>query len=339
MKEKQFIQDLVPNMAVDTVFAVTRKNVRKNKNGGEYCSLSLSDKTGNIEAVMWTEEFKNSGMFGEGDFVRASGQVSEYRGSKQLTLHKITRISDASLYDERDFIKVTSKDTKEMFAQLSAYIEEVENPYIKELLHSFFSDSDFTQKFCTATAAAKNHHAYGGGLLEHTLYVTKISAYLYGLYDNLNKDLLISGSILHDIGKIEEYDMGVAIKMNNTGKLIGHIVIAYHWIEQKIAGISGFPEDIRQRLLHIILSHHGFQEYGSPKEPKILEAFVVYHADHLDADINGFNTIVSESPDEEEWSSYAKNFERSILLKKLDPENNIGKKNEKKKPLPQEGLF
>ncbi len=339
MIKKQFIQDLVPNAAVDTVFVVSRKNIRKKKNGEEYCSLSLSDKTGNMEAIIWTEEFKNSGMFGEGDFIRASGQVSEYRGIKQLTLTKITRITDESHYDVSDFIKVTNKDTKKMFSQLLAYIEEVENDSIRELLGSFFEDGDFVQKFCDATAAAKNHHAYKGGLLEHTLYVTKISAYLYGLYDNLNKDLLISGSILHDIGKIEEYDMGPAIKMNNTGKLIGHIVIAYHWIEQKISLMSDFPEELRQRLLHIILSHHGFQEYGSPKEPKILEAFVVYHADHMDADINGFNTIINESSQEEEWSSYAKNFERSILLKKLKPENNIGKENEKEKPASQDGLF
>jgi 3'-5' exoribonuclease len=339
MIKKQFINDLMPNMEVDTVFAVSRKNIRKKKSGEEYCSLNLSDKTGNIESIMWTAEFKNSGMFGEGDFVRASGQVSEFRGAKQLTINKITRITDESLYDIDDFLKVTSQDTKKMFAELLGYIDEVENTFMRELLGSFFYDDEFAQKFMNATAAAKNHHAYKGGLLEHTLFVTKISAYLYGLYDNLNKDLLISGSMLHDIGKIEEYDMGPVIKMNNTGKLIGHIVIAFNWIEQKISQISDFPDALRQRLLHIILSHHGFLEYGSPKEPKTLEAFVVYHADHLDADINGFNTIISESPEEEEWSSYAKNFERSILLKKIDLENNVGQEKEKKKPIEQDGLF
>jgi 3'-5' exoribonuclease len=339
MIKKQFISDLLPNMTVGTVFVVSRKNIRKKKNGEEYCSISLSDKSGNIESIMWTEEFKNSCMFAEGDFVRISGQISEYRGAKQLTIDKLSRVTDESLYEVNDFIKITSKDTGKMFSELLGYIAEVENDHIRELLGSFFNDSGFAEKFINATAAAKNHHAYSGGLLEHTLYVAKISAYLYGLYDNLNKDLLISGSLLHDIGKIEEYDIGPAIKMNNTGKLIGHIVIAYNWIEQKISKISGFPDDMRQRLLHIILSHHGFQEYGSPKEPKILEAFVVYHADHLDADINGFNTIINESPDEEEWSSYAKNFERSILLKKLDQENNTASTAEKKKPLSQDGLF
>jgi 3'-5' exoribonuclease len=335
MLKKQFINDLVNDMPVDSVFVVSRKNVRQKKNKEEYCTLTLSDKSGNIESVIWTEGYRSSGMFNEGDFVRACGQVSEYRGLKQLTLNKVTKVTDKALIDENDFIKVTKKDIKKMFSDLRGYIDIVQNRYVQELLRSFFYDKTFSEKFCNATAASRNHHAYRGGLLEHTLSVTKISDYLSGLYENMNRDVILCGSMLHDIGKIEEYDVGAAIKMNNTGKLIGHIVIAYNWIEQKISTIESFPEDLRQRLLHVIISHHGFLEYGSPKEPKTIEAFAVYHADHLDADINGFNTIIEESCQDEEWSSYARNFERSVLLKKMDPGND----QESKKPTPQEGLF
>jgi 3'-5' exoribonuclease len=173
------------------------------------------------------------------------------------------------------------------------------------------------------------------------------------IYDNLNRDLLIAGAILHDVGKIKEYSSGVNLKITNRGRLLGHITIGYGWVLEKISSIKGFPSDLADRLLHIILSHHGHLEYGSPKRPKILEAFVVYHADHLDGDIGGFNIILENTSDENDWSEYVRNFERPVYTRRLDlgevnmEEMGPGKKRKdiKKNPgrssedMDQDGLF
>ncbi|MFC2159951.1 3'-5' exoribonuclease YhaM family protein, partial [Actinomycetota bacterium] len=222
--------------------------------------------------------------------------------------------------DLSDYIKSTSKDIDSMFEEILAYIKSLDSKYLKELLSSFMDDKKFAPGYRTSTAAIRYHHAYQGGLLEHSLNVTKICDMTAGIYDNLNRDLLICGAILHDIGKIREYSSGVNMKMTNRGRLLGHITIGYGWVLEKIEQIKGFPKDLADRLLHIILSHHGHLEYGSPKRPKILEAFIVYHADHLDGDIGGFNIIVENTSDENEWSDYARNFERPVFIKQLDLE-------------------
>lgn len=192
---------------------------------------------------------------------------------------------------------------------------------MRELLGIFFNDKDFVDDFCTATAAVQYHHAYRGGLLEHTLFMTKICDFLAGLYENLNRDLLITGAILHDVGKVKEYKTEIITKVTDEGKLLGHITIGYGWVLEKIQKIDDFPEDLKNRLLHIILSHHGYKEFGSPKRPKILEAFVIYHIDHMDADVGGYNILLEENSGEEGWSAFAKNFDGSVMLRRLKVED------------------
>ncbi|MCL5073980.1 MAG: HD domain-containing protein, partial [Actinobacteria bacterium] len=168
-----------------------------------------------------------------------------------------------------------------------------------------------------SSAAVQYHHAYIGGLLDHTLTVTKICEWIAGIYDNLNRDLVVTGAILHDVGKIKEYELDSTIKISDTGRLLGHITIGYGMVQEKIAQMKNFPDDLKDRLLHIILSHHGYKEFGSPKRPKILEAFVVFHVDNMDADIGGFNMILEESGGQADWSVFLKNFDRSVLLREL----------------------
>jgi len=318
MKKEQFLSDLKVGDLVETTFVVSEKQVKKKKNGQDYCTVTMQDKGGTVEGVIWTEVFEESGAFKEGDLVEVKGLLKEYRGARQLIVNSLKKIEKEDGQDLTDYIKSTSKDIDGMFEEILGYIKSLDSKYLKELLDLFVSDKKFVSDYRTSTAAIRYHHAYQGGLLEHSLNVTKICDMLAGIYDNLNRDLLICGAILHDVGKIREYSSGVNLKTTNRGRLLGHITIGYGWVLEKIEQIKGFPKDLADRLLHIILSHHGHLEYGSPKRPKILEAFIVYHADHLDGDIGGFNIIVENTSDENEWSEYARNFERPVFIKQLD---------------------
>ena len=321
--KKQFVSDLKVGAKVESVFIVADKQIRKKKDGGDYCTVTLQDREGNIEGVIWTEVYRNTGSFGRGDFVMVEGNVGGYKGSKQLTITSLKRVEDIRNIDYQDYIKTTRKDIDGMFNEIKGYIAEIKNSYVRKLLDLFFCDEEFVKDFKNSTAAVQYHHAFKGGLLEHTLAVVKICDAAFKIYSNLNYDLLISGAILHDIGKIKEYKTSITTGVTDEGKLLGHITIGYGWILEKIKQIDGFPEELKNRLLHIILSHHGHKEFGSPRRPKIMEAFIVYHADHLDADIGGFSLIMEGNKDGNDWSDYVKNFERSVLLRKLElPDDN-----------------
>ncbi len=316
--KKQFISDLGIGVKVESIFVVASKRIRKKKNGDDYCTVVLQDREGSIEGVLWTEVYLNTEDFAPGDFVFIEGEVKGYKGGKQIVVSSLKKIEDNLDINHPDYIKTSGKDIDKMFEEIREYIARVKNPYLKKLLDLYFNDEKFVQDFKNATAAVQYHHAFRGGLLEHTLAVTGICDAAYRIYQNLNYDLLICGAILHDIGKIREYKTKVTTEVTDEGKLLGHITIGYGWILEKIKQIKDFPRDLRNRLLHIILSHHGHKEFGSPKRPKILEAFIVYHVDHMDADVGGYNIILDESKGGSDWSDYAKNFERSVFLKKLE---------------------
>lgn len=316
--KKQFIADVNLGEIVDSTFIVSARQVKKKKNGEEYCSITFQDKSGTVEAVMWTEVFNSCGDFAEGDLVEVKGILKEYRGARQLIVNALNKLRRDKDTDLSAYIKSTSKDIGKMFEEILDLISGIENKHLKKLLELFMGDEEFAESYKTSTAAVKYHHAYQGGLLEHSLNVAKICDRMTEIYDNVNRDLLIAGSILHDVGKIREYSSGVNLKITNRGRLLGHITMGYGWVLEKINQIKGFPLDLSDRLLHIILSHHGHLEYGSPKRPKILEAFIVYHADHLDGDIGGFNLIMENTSDENDWSDYVRNFERPVYVRQLD---------------------
>jgi 3'-5' exoribonuclease len=319
--KKQFINEFEKGSQVDSIFMVSKKLIKQKKSGQDYCLICLQDKSGSIDGVIWTEAFDKLSnadrSFNEGDFVNIKGEISDYKGSKQLLVNSLQKIENKAEIQYSDFIKTSRRNIDEMYSEMKIFINSIENIYLKKLLDSFFEDRKFREEFCNATAAVQYHHAYKGGLLEHSLNVAKICDKLAEIYENLNRDLLITGAILHDIGKVKEYEVDIVIKITDEGRLLGHITIGYGMVLEKIKGIEAFPEDLKERLLHIILSHHGQKEFGSPKRPKILEAFIVYHVDHLDADVGGFNIILEESGGKTDWSEYARNFERSIMLKEL----------------------
>lgn len=318
IKKNQFVSDLKVGSKVSSVFMAAKKQIKRKKNGDEYCTVIFQDSKGNIDGVLWTETYSNAGGFTEGDFVLVEGEVKEYRGSRQLVVRSIKKVEDKEGLEYSDYIRTTKKNIDEMLSELMKYTARVRNPYLKELIDLFFNDKDFVEDFKNSTAAVKYHHAFKGGLLEHTLSMTKVCDSLARIYNNLNYDLLMCGAVLHDIGKIREYKTVVNTEVTDEGKLLGHITIGYGMVLEKIKQIKGFPDDLANRLLHIVLSHHGYREFGSPKRPKILEAFVVFHVDYLDADIGGYNIIMDGNKSGADWSDYAKNFEGSVFLKELD---------------------
>ncbi len=340
--KNQYVLDLKVGNSVNSTFVVSRKIIKKKKNGDDYCIVTLQDKSGDLPGVMWTNVLNEFGDFEEGDFVEVKGIINRYNQSRQLVIDSLIKIKDESNIEYSDFIKTSKKGIQKMFSELKEIIKSIENPSLKKLLDLFFVDKTFAKNFCNGTAAMRYHHAYRGGLLEHTLSVTKVCDLIAGNYNNINRDLMVAGALLHDIGKIKEYDVGVIISVTDQGKLLGHISMGYSWVLDRIKKIKDFPQELKERLLHIILSHHGYKEYGSPVEPKILEAFVVHHVDYMDADVAGYNLLLDESDEEVDWSRFVKNFERSVLLRKLDAECVADKKkikNRKNNNLEQDGLF
>ncbi|MES0341395.1 MAG: OB-fold nucleic acid binding domain-containing protein, partial [Candidatus Humimicrobiaceae bacterium] len=218
IKKEQFISDLKVGDLVETSFVVSEKQVKKKKNGQDYCTVTLQDRGGMVEGVLWTEVFEEAGEFKEGDLVEVKGLLKEYRGSRQLIVNSLIKTEKDSDQDLSDYIKSTSKDIDSMFEEILGYITSLDSKYLKELLNSFMDDKKFVSDYRTSTAAIRYHHAYQGGLLEHSLNVTKICEALTGIYNNLNRDLVICGAILHDVGKIREYSSGVNMKMTNRGR-------------------------------------------------------------------------------------------------------------------------
>ncbi|MCJ7471210.1 MAG: OB-fold nucleic acid binding domain-containing protein, partial [Actinobacteria bacterium] len=197
VKKEQFLSDLKVGDLVETSFVVSEKQVKKKKNGEDYCTVTLQDRSGTVEGVLWTEVFETSDDFKEGDIVEVKGILKEYKGSRQLIVNSLEKIEKDSVQDLSDYIKSTSKDIDGMFEEILGYIESLESKYLKELLNSFMNDKKFVTGYKTSTAAIRYHHAYQGGLLEHSINVTKVCDMLAGIYDNLNRDLLICGAILH----------------------------------------------------------------------------------------------------------------------------------------------
>lgn len=312
--KNQYISELTDGSIINSAFVISKKQLSRKKDGNSYCRLELQDKSGKIKGVLWTEALERTKDFEVGDYVFVRGEVSVYGDELQANILTLQKIQDLKKVDLSDFIRTCPKDVEEMFSRLLSLIRSMKNPFLRDLLLKFFLDESFSDSFKKAAAAITYHHSYSGGLLEHTLSVCETCDHMAAKYSNVNRDLALAGAILHDIGKVHVYKVGVVIEMTDEGKLLGHIAMGYQMVAEKINEIEFFPADLRTHLLHILLSHHGQKESGSPRCPQTLEAFLVYHADSLDADIGSFNLLMDESPNSD-WSRYAKNFERAVYLK------------------------
>ncbi len=312
MKNKSvYIKDIKPGEKVNELFLVTEKNLAFSQKGAPYLNLRLKDKTGEVDGKIWENAIEWDKAFSKGDVIKAQGGAVSFRNTVQLSITGVRKVDDSAV-EIAEYLPASKGDIDVMFADLMAFVEQIETPCLRELLHLFFHDGEVAQLFRKAPAAKSFHHVYIGGLLEHTLSVIRLLDQVTKHYQGINRDLLITGGMLHDIGKIYEYTYDTMFDYSDEGRLIGHIVIGLEMLDERIGAVEGFPTQLAMELRHLILSHHGTQEFGSPKRPKTPEALIVHFIDDLDAKVNAFQEFIQESDDDSHWTPFHRLFERFI---------------------------
>ena len=301
--KKQFIIDIKAGDSMDDIFVLSEKILAQKKDGNNFLNVTLSDKTGTIKGVVWDNVDKITAGVTSGDFVHIKGNVNEYKGSLQLVIKKMETFS-ADEVDPADFLPMTRRNIESMFERLLRITSSVETACLKKLIQAFWNDKEFVRKFKTAPAAKKMHHAYIGGLLEHTLSMVSLADKVAGHYSGINRDLLIAGAMLHDIGKTEEFEYQFRIDYSDQGRLLNHIVIGIEMIDEKLSEIKDFPQDQMVLLKHMIVSHHGTREFGSPEPPKTIEAVILNYIDEIDSKVNGIRDFMASEDPNESWTSY-----------------------------------
>ncbi len=313
--KSQYINELRSGQVVKEKFILSKKTLKEKRDGGTYAVLEFSDKSGSIEGIAWENVVESLNVVSVGDYVFIAGTVNEYNEKLQVVVSSIQRISEGEV-DARDFLPQSDEDIDEVMIEIDKFRTRVNNVYLKNLLDAFFKDDAFLDKFRLAPAAKRAHHAYLGGLAVHTLNVLKLMDNMRSVYKVVNLDLLMTAGMLHDIGKIYEYSYGRKLDISTKGRMLGHIVISYEMIAEEINKIPQFPEDLRLKLLHMILSHHGEFEWGSPKQPLFLEALILHFADNLDSKAEMMiGELKKNRGKEKEWSDYHPYLEREIYLR------------------------
>jgi 3'-5' exoribonuclease len=307
--KKRFITDIKAGDRVDDIFVLSEKILSQKRDGNNFLNVTLSDKTGTIKGVVWDNVDQIAAGITSGDFALVNGSVSDYRGTLQVVIKKMDPISP-DMIDPSDFLPQTSRDIEGMFERLIKITETIKTDYLKALIDAFFKDKEFVNKFKTAPAAKKMHHAYIGGLLEHTLSMVSLAEKIAGHYSGIDRDLLLSGTVLHDIGKIDEFEYQFKIDYSDKGRLLNHIVIGLKMVDDKLSGIEHFPEDQMLLLKHLIVSHHGTREFGSPEPPKTIEAVLLNYIDEIDSKVNGIRDFIASEDPDETWTSYHRLLER-----------------------------
>ena len=315
MKNKEsYLKDARPGEKIASSFLVAEKNLAHSQKGLPYLNVRLKDKTGEVDGKVWDNAHALDAVFKKGDVIFIEGRTQTFRNSLQVSILTARTLAPGE-FNPADYLPVSNLDVDAMFNDMMAYVETMESPWLKTLLHAFFSDPETADRFKRAPAAKGFHHIYLGGLLEHTLSVVKLLDRAAAHYPKLNRDLLLAGGVLHDIGKIDEFSYDSIIEYSDEGRMVGHLVMGVEMIDKKISAIDGFPPRLALELRHIILSHHGEFEFGSPKRPKTKEALVVHFMDDLDAKLNAFDLIVEADAanTDSEWTPYNRFFERYLF--------------------------
>lgn len=315
---KVFIKDIKDRDQLKEVFLVKEKITAMAKNGKPYMNLKLMDKSGDVDGKIWDNVDEISSRFEKNDFLEISAKASVYLGKMQLVISDLRKIPEEDV-ELANFLPETDRDIKEMEAELAGLLSSIKNVWLKGLLESFFTDPEIMGLYRVAPAAKGMHHVYLGGLLEHSLAVCALVDSVVPLYKGLNRDLLIAGALLHDIGKVREMKFFRSFDYSDEGKLIGHITIGVEMIHEKVCRIEGFPPELAMHLKHLILSHHGQYEYGSPKRPKTLEATILNYLDDLDSKINGIRTHINKENElQGNWTSYHRLYDRYFYIDRSD---------------------
>ncbi|MBN2620046.1 HD domain-containing protein [candidate division WOR-3 bacterium] len=313
--KSQYIHELRAGETVKDVFMLTRKILKEKKDGGSFAILEFTDNSGSIEGVAWEPAVDNVRSAMIDDLVFISGTVNEYNDRLQITVQSLKRVDGRDAVPE-DFIPACPQDIDKVKTEIGVYRRNLKTACLKNLIAAFFDDINFERLFFVAPAAKRAHHAYLGGLAVHTLSMLKLVMHVQSIYSFLDLDLLIAGCLLHDVGKIYEYSYTKKIDMSTPGKLLGHIMIGCDMVSTKIRTLKDFPDSVRDKLLHMILSHHGSLEWGSPRMPMFAEALVLHHIDNMDSKIAMFREELEKNQEtKREWSDFHTFLERELYLR------------------------
>ena len=308
----KYIETLREGERVSEIYLVKSKQAALTKAGKPYDNVILQDKTGTLDAKIWDPGSVGLAEFEALDYVAVTGDITSFQGNLQMSI-KRARKADEGEYEPKDYLPVSSKDIDAMYETLKKYIASVKNTYLNQLLNAFFADPEFEKRFKFHSAAKSVHHGFVGGLLEHTLSVTRNCDYFAKCYPILNRDLIVTAAIFHDIGKLEELSTFPENDYTDEGQLLGHIMIGAEQVGLKIREIEGFPVILANELKHCILAHHGELEYGSPKKPALAEAVALSFADNIDAKMETITEMFSNVPENNlEWQGYNRFMESNF---------------------------
>jgi len=307
----QWVRDIEEENRIRGLYLVQSKRTSKTRRGDAFLSLTLADRTGEVEAKVWERVDELSPLFNEGDVIDVKGIAGSYRNKIQVVLSDLKVPNDID--DPALFLESTPRNINKMIGTLTQLLKEIKSPALKSLANRFLSDQHFMSCFKKAPAAKIFHHNYLGGLLEHTLSVCQMTVAVTDHYPELDGDILLMGAFLHDIGKTKEFKFDRHIDYTDEGRLLGHLTLGITLLDEKLTGMKTFPKESALRLKHLMLSHHGQFEFGSPKRPKFLEAFALHLMDDLDAKINGLGRFMEKDRQEGAWTDFNRLFERYFL--------------------------
>jgi 3'-5' exoribonuclease len=300
------------NKVITSSFVVIAKQIKPKKNGDPYLALTLGDRTGQIEAKMWDNVEDSLDAFEQEDFIKVKGLLNRYKNRFQLTIHKLRKLGESEI-DFSDYLRKTNKDIGELWQTLAGFVASFQNPHLKALVEAFLSDPEIAEAYRNAPAAKALHHAYIGGLLDHVVSLVRSCDLMSRNYP-IDRDLLLTGAILHDIGKIFELNYHRTFSYTTRGQLLGHIIIELEMLHAKLAQLPGFPEELKLLLEHLLISHHGQYEFGSPKLPMFPEALMLHYLDDLDSKMEAMRAhFEREAGLDGAWSGYNPSLGRPLL--------------------------
>ena len=320
---RRFVSQLAHQETVDQIFLASEKSLRPNRNGNLYLQMDLTDRSGTLSARMWNASENDYRNFENGDYVRVEGATQLFQGAIQLIATRITKVS-AKDVNLDDFLILDSKHIDRLTRRLTEMLRRLSDPALGALAECFLMDEEFMRKFVRAPAGVKNHHAYVGGLLEHVVSLMELVLRIDGQYPGLNTDLLLMGAFLHDAGKIDELSYERDFAYTDEGQLIGHLVMAVGMLDRKLQEaerLSGepIPVELVLRLKHMIVSHHGQYEFGSPKLPMTLEAVALHQLDNLDAKLHSFLQLMRDDPNVDSgWTNFNPSLGRKLFKGSAD---------------------
>jgi 3'-5' exoribonuclease len=316
-----YVSELAPNQLVTGVFLVQQKEIRQKKTGEPYLSLTLADRSGDVDAKMWDNVADVIDTFDRDSFVRVKGMVQLFQNRPQLTIHRMQTVPETEI-NIADFLPASKRDRDEMLAELKSWIAAMSNRHLKALLEAIFADEAVALAYRTAPAAKSIHHGWIGGLVEHVLSVCQLAKVTAAHYPDIDFDLLLTGVVLHDIGKVYELTYARSLGYSNAGQLIGHITIGIRMVEEAARKVPGFPPLLLDLVEHMVLSHHGQMDFGSPKVPMFLEAMLLHLIDNMDSKMETMRAHVAKDRQATGvWTGYCAPLERTVLKKQqyLEP--------------------